>query len=398
MTGKIYLPYMCDHNYAIAAAMEAHNLHAVLIPPPDDESLELGLALCRGRECLPCFITTGDILRQIRQSDFDPNRDAIFLVASQGPCRLGQYISLQQEILREQGYDKVHFLAPSSQNSYQGFGRRPIALRLLAWQGIVAIDLLQKLLYQYRPYEINPGQTDAIYQQCLDLVTQAVRHGGGRRLRRTMVEVARKFEHLPVDQGRQRPLIGLVGELYIRLSPFGNQDIIRRVEAAGGEIVLASVMEWLYFTNWFYHLLTWELGHYLKNAVIRLTNIYQMIEEHRLVKPVAHLLRFPYETPLDDIFEDLEPIIDPKIGLEAVLSLGKAMEMSQEGINGILNVMPFSCMPGIITAGMAPRLRADCGQIPWLDVIYDAQGGTNLNTRLEAFMYQAVQHQQLIAT
>ena len=62
------------------------------------------------------------------------------------------------------------------------------------------------------------------------------------------------------------------------------------------------------------------------------------------------------------------------------------------GLSGIVNVMPFSCMAGIITAGMAPRIRADLGGVPWLDVIYDAQGGTNVNTRLEAFMYQATQY------
>ena len=51
-------------------------------------------------------------------------------------------------------------------------------------------------------------------------------------------------------------------------------------------------------------------------------------------------------------------------------------------------------MPGIITAGMAPRLRSDLDNIPWLDVIYDAQEGTNINTRLEAFMYQVKQFQR----
>jgi predicted nucleotide-binding protein (sugar kinase/HSP70/actin superfamily) len=79
---------------------------------------------------------------------------------------------------------------------------------------------------------------------------------------------------------------------------------------------------------------------------------------------------------------------------EAGLSLAKAVEMARTGASGVINVMPFSCMPGIVVAGMAPRFRADLANIPWLDISFDAQGGTNIQTRLEAFMYQAAQYQR----
>ena len=94
--------------------------------------------------------------------------------------------------------------------------------------------------------------------------------------------------------------------------------------------------------------------------------------------------------------KNIRPYYEPVLGTEAVLSMGKAIDLARHGLSGILNVMPFSCMPGIIVAGMAPRIRADLNSIPWLDVIYDAQAGTNLNTRLEAFMYQAVQFRRTV--
>ena len=46
----------------------------------------------------------------------------------------------------------------------------------------------------------------------------------------------------------------------------------------------------------------------------------------------------------------------------------------------------------LVVTGLAQSIRADNGHIPWLDVTYDAQGSTNINTRLEAFMYQAGQY------
>jgi predicted nucleotide-binding protein (sugar kinase/HSP70/actin superfamily) len=71
--------------------------------------------------------------------------------------------------------------------------------------------------------------------------------------------------------------------------------------------------------------------------------------------------------------------------------MGKAIDFIKNGAAGIINVMPFACMPGTITASIAPRIRADYNNVPWLDISYDTQGGTNIKTRLEAFMYQAEQ-------
>ena len=75
------------------------------------------------------------------------------------------------------------------------------------------------------------------------------------------------------------------------------------------------------------------------------------------------------------------------------LSIGKAIDFARHGLCGVINVLPFNCMPGIVVTGLAEAVRADHDHIPWLDVIYDAQGETNLQTRLEAFMHQARQFQ-----
>lgn len=92
----------------------------------------------------------------------------------------------------------------------------------------------------------------------------------------------------------------------------------------------------------------------------------------------------------------LSPHYEPVLGLEteAGITIGKAVELARQGANGIVNVMPFNCMPGIVVAGMAPRFRSDVVDIPWLDISFDAQGATNIRTRLEAFIYQARQHQR----
>lgn len=390
----VYMPYMCDHAYAIQAALEASGVPAEVLPPPDDESTRLGLDLVLGKECAPCMITVGDIIRLAQREDIDPARTAVLMPAAPGPCRFGQYSVLQRLVLDEQGLQEIEILSPDSGTSYREIGEHHLRFRLLAWDGMVAVDLLQQMLHRFRPYECEPGSADAIYAEGLERIVTAVRQ------RTPIVEAVRScgeaFRALPVDETQPRPLIGLVGEIYVRFNTYTNQDLIRRVEKLGGEVVLASMIEWLYLATWNPGYYARLRGNYVAFLTHRLTEIYQRHRERVLTRPVADLLRHPYEASTGKIKESIRPYLEPMVETEAVLTLGKALEMSKHGVSGILAVMPFSCMPGIVSAAIAPKMRADMGNVPWLDVSYDLQKSTNIQTRLEAFMSQARHFQRRI--
>ncbi len=388
----LFIPYMCDHSFVLQAALEALGQRSEVLPPPDDISADLGMDLVLGRECSPCLLVAGDIVRRLTQPGFDPSRAVVLLSTAAGPCRFGQYNVLLRHILDEHGLREVEIVSPSAENSYQGFGDHPVALRKLAWNGIVALDLLQRLLHAYRPYEANPGEADAIYLEGLQRILAALRTRG-KHLVQTVKWFGHQFETLPIIRGEPRPLIGLVGEAYLRFSWYANRGLIRKIEELGGEIALATMTEWFYYTNWWYIFQVKIQRDYRAVLVTRLTDLYQRTCEFRLVHPVAHLFRHPYESRTAVLMRQIEPYFNPAISTETVLTIGKAIELARNGACGILNVMPFSCMPGIMSAGLAPRVRRDLDNIPWLDISYDMQKTTNIETRLEAFMYQAAHYQ-----
>jgi predicted nucleotide-binding protein (sugar kinase/HSP70/actin superfamily) len=391
-TKTYYVPHMCDHAHVLGAALEAFGLQVEVLPPSDDETLSLGLESILGKECSPCFTTTGDFLRRARQPGFDPANAVVFMPTAEGPCRFGQYYVLQRQVLDDHGLYEVEIVSMTTENNYQGIVDNPTAFRALAWDGLVLTDLLQKLLHAHRPYEVHAGQADALYRECLQRVVADTRAGGGRRFDETASWIARQFEALRVNRSKPRPVIGLVGEIYLRFNEYGNQDIIRKVETAGGQVELSSMMEWLYYITWGSVRKALQQGRAWDGLVSKLTELYQRYREHRLVRYAEHLLFHPHETPSARLMENIRPYYEPLLGTEAVLTLGEAIELAHHGVSGILNIMPFSCMPGIITAGLAPRIRADLDNVPWLDVTFDARGGTNFQTRLEAFIYQAAQY------
>ena len=390
---KTYIPYMCDHALALEAALHALGVPAETLPPPDEETLALGRERCLGRECLPLFVATGDILRRARQADFCPGRSAFFMPTACGPCRFGQYRTIQRMLLDEAGLHDLEIISPSAANGYQGFGDRPVRFRRLAWQGIVGVDLLRKLCHEHRPYERHAGDTDRVYRAGLRSFLEAIEQGGGKGAVRALARAGQQFAAIDLDRRQPRPWIGIVGEIYLRANPFTNQDITRQVERWGGQVWVAPMLEWIEYTVWAARTRARRarrVGDWLKAL---LSEWVQRRDEAWLLKPLQHLLTYPHESPVAELMANARPYYEPLLGTEAVLSIGKAIDFAHHGLCGVINILPFSCMPGTVVAGLAAAIRADHGHIPWLDVIYDAQGGTNLQTRLEAFMFQARQFQ-----
>lgn len=389
-----YIPRMCDHALVLAAALRASGQLAEVMPASDEQTLALGLEFCRGRECSPCLMLSGDLARLTRQPGFDPARSVIFLATTTGSCRFGQYTTLLRQILDQVGMSETTIVGPTANDSYQGMGDDPGTVRRLIWEGAVAVDLLQKALHRRRPYELQSGAVDAAYQRSLAEVVAATEAGGGRDLMRAMERAGEAFAAVELDDTTRRPLIGIVGEIYLRHNAFSNLELVRRIEALGGEVDLTTMIEWLYYTNW---------GHLDDSRILRqplewartwATNSYQRLLEHQLARPLAHMLDHPTEPPVSRLMDSIRPYFSPDLANECLLSMGKTIELARQGVCGVINVMPFGCMPGTITAAMAPRIRADLGHLPWLDIAFDAQGGTNITTRLEAFMYQATEFQR----
>jgi predicted nucleotide-binding protein (sugar kinase/HSP70/actin superfamily) len=386
---------MSDHAYVFAAVMRHMGMRAEVLPPSNEESMTIGLDLCKGRECLPCFLTTGDLIQRSRAPDFDPGNSVFLMPGSTGPCRFGQYSLLQREILDRFGLGGVAIASPSITNSYSGLGDNPEEFRKRFWEGAVGVDILLKLLHEHRPYEREQGAAQAAYRASLDAVTAAIDGDGGFRALLAAFDVAAgAFERVPVDRSVPRPVIAMVGEVYVRLNAFSNREIIRQVEAAGGQVSLAGFAEWQYMSHWNTierHRMHRQRVGQLKALV---TEAWMRRREHQLHARVAHLLTEPCEPKVSRSADNLRPYYDPTLEGEEIPALARAIESAHHGASGILNVLPFSCMPGIISSAMAPRVRRDLDWIPWLDLSFDGQETTNIRTRLEAFMHQVFQYQR----
>jgi predicted nucleotide-binding protein (sugar kinase/HSP70/actin superfamily) len=120
----------------------------------------------------------------------------------------------------------------------------------------------------------------------------------------------------------------------------------------------------------------------------------QRRDERRLLSGFNGNLRSLHEPSIEQTLRSAAPYIHHSFEGEAVLSVGKAIDYINRGVSGIVNVMPFTCMPGTIATAVLKRVREDHENIPLLNIAYEGQGDTQTLTRLEAFMHQARSYQK----
>jgi predicted CoA-substrate-specific enzyme activase len=391
-TKRIYVPYMCDHSFAVVAGFRACGVEAEVIPRSDEDTLLWGRRLTTGKECYPCIVTTGDMVKLIKDPAFDHSRAAFFMPSGNGPCRFGQYHRFHRLILDDLGYEHVPIYAPNQDDTlYKDLGIMGPRFTRFAWQGIVAVDLLFKMLLETRPYERNRGDTDRVYREFLDKVCDAIKAGGDLEsaLRRSI----EAFSSISVDQPGTKPLVGIVGEIFVRLNQFSNEDVIRKIEQFGGEAWIAPLTEWILYVNTIAKNGSLRRRSFRNHLKVFLTDYYQKKDEHRLEKIFRNRLRNFGEPGTRSLFKNAKPYLDPSFEGESILSLGKTIDFARRGASGVVNIMPFTCMPGTIVSTLLKRYREENGNIPILNMAYDGQEQTNTLTRLEAFMHQAREFQ-----
>jgi predicted CoA-substrate-specific enzyme activase len=381
----IYIPNMCDHAYALRSAFERFGLKAEVLDEPDELTLDYGKKFTSGKECFPCVITTGDMIKKIRSDSFDPKKAVFFMPGANGPCRFGLYSQFHRIILDDLGYSEVPIFSPNSQDGYGDFGLEGTAFRKTAWRAMVFTDCLQKLMLGTRPYEINPGETEKLYLRFLHRMDDAVVHDDS--LEALAAQAADAFKSIPT-RDEHRPLVGVVGEIYLRNNRFSNNFLIEKLERLGMEVWLSTFTEWPLYTSLIYR------RDALQSLDIKgvIDASLQLFVQHRHEQKIInsfskyHPVRIDY--PVAQILKMAAKYLPLDYKGEAILSIGKALEMVQEGAFGIVNAMPFNCMPGTVVSSLSRKISDDLGGVPWLNISYEGLRDSGEETRLEAFSEQ----------
>lgn len=357
-----------------AASFKCEGYKALSLPRTTYESFNLGKMFTRGSECLPMIVTLGSLLDFINKSKYSPSELAYFMPSATGPCRFGQYAILSEIALKKAGIEDIMIISPAAYNTYRGLS---VSLRMRLWYSVLIGDLLYKMAMRIRPYELIEGMTDKLQSHYIRVFERGIERD--LDLFEIMHSAVKDFLKIPVDKSRRLPLVGVMGEIYVRSEPFSNQDLIKFVEEAGAEAWLTPLSEWFHYVSemrlFFQQEGLREKDPLSVTKALLFKQFFRMTENEfvSIAKPVL------YDREEPDVSETIElgsKYVNRLFEGETIITIGRALEFIRSGVDLILNVSPFNCMPGTISSGVFERIQKEYN-VCILNLFYDGEGDIN---------------------
>ena len=350
---KVAFPHMGTVCIAWAAALKKIGVEPFIPPYTSKKTLSLGTKHSPEAICLPYKLILGNFIEAI-----EGGADYVAMITSPGCCRLGQYGNSIENALVDMGYH-ARYVELSLYDGIKGMynvlkdisGKNdPILFARainIAIRKMFLLDDLEENLAYYRAREINQGDADKHYAKALQYVKD-VEHS--RDLKRAKKLAFDEMKKVKIDPKKEVLNVDLTGEIYLVCDSFSNQNITKELGKMGVQVRRSLTV-----------------SSFIKDAII----------------PKAFR---EGETHLQRAYRMAKPYLMRDIGGDSLECVSDVAYANERGIDGIIHISPFTCMPEIMSQNIFPAMRENC-DIPILPLIMDEQTGkAGYLTRLEAFV------------
>lgn len=396
----LLIPTMLPTHFKIMEGiLRSYGYRAELLENSGERVVEYGLKYVHNDTCYPALLVIGQLLSAIESGRYDKHRLALLITQTGGGCRASNYIRLLRKALAKAGYGYIPVLSlnlsglekNSSLPLSPGLGAR---LLLAALCG----DLLMLLRNQVKPYETEPGAARALEQRWVEYLAGALSRDSRLRasgIRRIIRRIVQDFAAIPV-QGPRKVRVGIVGEIFVKFSPLGNNELETFLAGEDTEVVMPGLID---FCMYCAHSALTDARlfgmHRAKGLVFGLAlRLLEWLQKD-LIREVKASGRFDAPTPFAHVVRLAEPFIGPgaKMG-EGWLLTGEIVELIEQGVNNIVCVQPFGCLPNhIVGKGMLKPLKERYPEANIVAVDYDA-AATRINqeNRIKLMLSNAAIH------
>ena len=324
--------------------------------------VEEGLKYVHNDTCYPALLVIGQMIDALHSGKYDLHKIALMITQTGGGCRASNYIHLLRKALKKAGlgFIPVISLNLSGLESNPGF---QITLPMLrkAIAGVVYGDMLSLVHNQVRPYEIQKGQCDQLLESFTDQLADMLNAGKGYRLREMqpiLDDIAAQYAAVPVD-GKRRIRVGIVGEIYVKYAPLGNNNLEAFLASQDCEYMVPGIMGFAFFKfdNRLEDIKLYG-GNPLKYAVIKVMMDYLGKMENAIIQAVKKYPQFVAPSTYQHTKSLVEGVIGygSKMG-EGWLLTAEMLELAEQGYENIVCTQPFGCLPNHINGkGMIRKI------------------------------------------
>lgn len=382
-THTILIPQMSPIHFRFMETIFAvEGYKAVQLPSVDKEAIDLGLRYVNNDACFPAIVVVGQLLQAVKNGSYDPDKVALAISQTGGGCRATNYIAFLRKALLDCGLGHVPTVAFSTNLSPDapGFRISGRMLRRLIMAGHYG-DALMRMLHRVRPYELEPGSAERLVERWIERAKKNIAGGNALRFEWNMLAMIREFDKLPLKTEKRRPRVGLVGEILLKYHPDANNNAVLTVEKEGGEAVSTDIADFVLYSL-YDHVFNYRQLAGPKRAYKDALTAIAFLEATRLGLRLGFGLSRRFTAPIR--FSVLRKKVKSLVSLghqtgEGWLLTAEMVKMLESGINNILCMQPFGCLPNHITGkGLIKELKHRYPDANIIAVDYDP-GASEVN-------------------
>ena len=354
-----------------------------LLPSVDHGAVDAGLKYVNNDICYPSILVTGQIMEAVMSGRYDTDKLAVIITQTGGGCRATNYISLIRKALAAVGLPHVPVIALSFKDLGEDNPGFKITPQMLM-QAVYALqygDLLMMTLYRTRPYEVEPGSANRLFDHWMEVCKGQLRRGlKGAEFKKTVRQIVEDFDTLPLQGEGTKPRVGVVGEILVKFHPTANNQIVDVIEREGCEAVVPGLIEFFLF-GIAGGIFQRQLGKTKKSEVgskIALKAIAKLREPVRKALEASN--RFEPPTDIYELAEYASEILSLCNSMgEGWLLTAEMVELIKTGAPNVVCTQPFACLPNhVVGKAVIKELRRRYPESNIVAVDYDP-GASEVN-------------------
>lgn len=332
--------------------------------------VDSGLKYVHNDACYPIILMVGQFIDALDSGEYDTHKVALLITQTGGGCRASNYIYILRKALERAGYGYIPVLSINFNGLDENSMKFTVPMIRHCIYGIMYGDLLMWISNQCRPYEIEKGITDKI---CADWVEKLSRemldgHISYGKVKKNFAKIVKSFEEVP-KSGEKKIKVGIVGEIFVKFSPLGNNKLEEFLVSEGAETRMAGLLDFcLYCIK--NGIIDRELYGYNKGFNKACKIIYPRVLkiQKTMIKIIRDNSSFDAPTPFEHTFELTEGYINKGVKMgEGWLLPAEMLELNDSGVKNIICVQPFGCLPNhIVGKGMMKPVKdknPDCNLV-----------------------------------
>lgn len=363
-THTILVPTMAPIHFAmLKSALECEGYKIRLLTEGGSEVAQEGLKYVHNDTCYPALLVIGQFISALKSGKYNPDTTALLLTQTGGGCRASNYIHLLRKALIKAGYPQVPVasLNFSGLEKDSGFNLSlPLLRKFLA--AIFYGDELMCLSNQARPYEVYKGDTDALVEKWINIISEMFRQGKAiskRQMAANFDTIAKDFALLQLKK-TSKVKVGVVGEIYVKYSPLGNNSLEQFLANEDCEVNMPGLMGFLQYCV-FNNINDINLYGGKKSSTLIWKTALKFISTREKLMLDAINKTGVYHAAMP--FEKMRHLADGIISTGAKMGEGwlltaEMMELAKSGYENIVCAQPFGCLPNhIVGKGMSSKIR-----------------------------------------